>query len=445
MSPPIRFLTTPDGVRLAYCTWGDGPPLVFVRGWMSNIELCWDIPAFVSFFEPFARHFKLVFYDSRGNGLSDRDPAAMDLDAMVLDLEMVMAAEAPAGAVLYGQCFGGPIAITYAARHSQSVEKLVLDGTYARGADLGTQEQRERLITMIRDNPEAAMFALGYYTDPKAEQNISLADHYRELRRTPEYVDMAAALRLYSLGFELDVTAELSQLHMPALVMHRRQNQAIPFSAGRDLAARIPNAQFASQRGSAANPWYGDAAEVQHAIASFLGVRDQPQVGEKERSPVTILFSDMESSTAMTQRLGDRAAHDILRLHNEVVREALRAHDGREIKHTGDGFMAAFASAAAAVGCAIAIQRDLAAREDAPKVRLGLNAGEPISEAGDLFGTAVQLAARACSHAAPGQILVSNVVRELTAGKGFLYSDIGEVELRGFEDPVRLYEILWRQ
>ncbi len=445
MSPPIRILTTTDGVQLACCAWGEGPPLVFVRGWMSNVELAWEIPGFVSFFEPLARHFRIIFYDTRGNGLSDRDPPSLQFEDLVRDLETVMDAYVQQPAVLYGQCFGGPIAIAYAARHPERVSKLILDGTYARGEALGSQAQRDRLLTMLREEPQAAMFALGYYTDPKAEQNVTLAKHYEELRRTPEFVTIEGAIKLYECGFNVDVTADLGKLQAPTMVMHRRKNGAVPFNAGRDLAAHIPDAKFVPQQGAAANPWYGDAAEVQRAIESFLGVSLLGEVDRRERSPLTILFTDIESSTATTQRIGDEGAQGIVRIHNAIVREAVKAADGREVKHTGDGIMASFSSATRGVECAIAIQRELASRPGAPRVRIGVNSGEPVVEDGDLFGTAVQLAARACSHALPGQILVANVVRELTAGKGFVYRDIGEVELRGFESPVRLYEIGWHK
>jgi len=157
----------------------------------------------------------------------------------------------------------------------------------------------------------------------------------------------------------------------------------------------------------------------------------------------------VEGSTALTQRLGDAKAQDVLRTHNRIVRDALKAHSGSEIKHTGDGIMASFASASRALECAIAMQRAFAAHNESAeqpiRVRIGLNAGEPVAEEKDLFGTAVQLAARICAQAEPGEILAPIVVRELAAGKGFLLADRGDVALRGFEDPVRLYEVRWRE
>jgi len=168
----------------------------------------------------------------------------------------------------------------------------------------------------------------------------------------------------------------------------------------------------------------------------------------------------MEGSTTLTQRLGDAGAQEVLRTHNTIVRDTLKAHSGSETKHTGDGIMASFPAASKALECAVVIQRAFeernrslsarpstgsprAANETPIRVRIGLNAGEPVAEDEDLFGTAVQLAARICAHAEPGQILAANVVRELSAGKGVMFSDRGEVTLRGFEEPVRLYEVRW--
>ncbi|MCH7697923.1 MAG: adenylate/guanylate cyclase domain-containing protein [Chloroflexi bacterium] len=166
--------------------------------------------------------------------------------------------------------------------------------------------------------------------------------------------------------------------------------------------------------------------------------------------PLTILFTDMESSTALAQNLGDAAAQEVRRAHNDIVRSALSANDGSEIKHTGDGIMASFATASSALNCAIAIQRGVAShKEQHPGsplgVYIGLNAGEPIAEDGDLFGTSVDLAARICDHAEPGQIIAADVVRQLAAGKQFLFSDLSETELRGFEDPVKLWELSWQE
>jgi adenylate cyclase len=189
-----------------------------------------------------------------------------------------------------------------------------------------------------------------------------------------------------------------------------------------------------------------EALEIVTPVIEFLtGDRQQARSGD-EIAPVTLMFTDVEGSTTLTQRLGDEGAQKLLREHNETVRRALGSYNGKEIKHTGDGIMASFLSASRAVGCAVYIQRAFAKRneinpEDAVRVRIGLNAGEPIAEGEDLFGTSVQLARRLCDRAQAGRILVSDVVRQLVAGKGFEFNYLGAESLKGFGDPVSLYEV----
>jgi class 3 adenylate cyclase len=203
--------------------------------------------------------------------------------------------------------------------------------------------------------------------------------------------------------------------------------------------------------GDSMAPYLGDAEAVYRAVAGFLGeaeesaaVREPPDAGAAVH---TILFSDVEGSASLTERLGDTRAREVLRTYERIVREDLWTHGGSEVKTTGDGFMASFASATRALECAVAMQRAFASHNETAqepiRVRVGLNAGEPIAEEKDLFGTAVILAARIAAKAEGGEILVSDVVRQLVAGKGFLFSDRGDVALRGFEDPVRLYEVRW--
>ena len=221
------------------------------------------------------------------------------------------------------------------------------------------------------------------------------------------------------------------------------------------LAARIPDAHLVLLEGDSAVPFVGDLASLANAINDFLA--DETEVtgsanADAQRSSgafATILFTDMEGSTTLADRLGDASAQEVRRAHNDIVRAALSANNGSEVKHTGDGIMASFPTASSALESAIAIQRGVAAHKeehpDSPLgVYVGLNAGEPIAEEGDLFGTSINLAARICDHAKAGQILAANVVRELAAGKQFLFADLGETELRGFEDPVKLWELRWQ-
>jgi len=187
-----------------------------------------------------------------------------------------------------------------------------------------------------------------------------------------------------------------------------------------------------------------------HTVMGFLGGIPNHPVGEAHAETAfrTILFTDIVGSTDTTQRLGDAKAMELLRIHDLIVRGHVAGYGGSEVKHTGDGILASFTSVARAVECAIAIQRDLekhgATAEHPITVRIGVSAGEPVAERDDLFGAAVQLAARACNHAAAGAILVSTAVRELCVGKGFVFEARGPFELKGFAEPVALYEVAWR-
>jgi len=249
---------------------------------------------------------------------------------------------------------------------------------------------------------------------------------------------------------QLDVTALLPDVRSPTLVVHRRGYGALDVDIASGLASRIPDARLALLEGASGAPYLGDTEAVAAAIDEFLGESEEAAGGAQPLETGvfrTVLFTDVEGSTALTQRLGDAQAREVLRQHERMVREALKAHGGSEVKTLGDGFMTSFSSATRALECAIAMQRAFAEHNQSAaepiRVRVGLNAGEPIAEEEDLHGTAVQLAARICAHAEAGQILVPVVVRELAAGKRFLFADRGDVALRGFEEPVRLYEVRW--
>ncbi len=449
MDSAIRFLTTQDGVRVAYCGHGQGPALVFVRGWISHLEMMWADQAFRAFFEALGRRFRVIRFDARGNGLSDREPAAFTLEGLALDLEAVIDTLDLSEVVLFATTFGGPIAISYATRHPERVTRLVMDGAFFRGQDLATPEQREALISAISGLGPAAFFVLSLMTDPEPNPKL-----HQRATRAMEAITNQAAVALYSLAYEIDVSHFLPQLTMPTLVLHRRGSRSIPFEHGRRLASLIPGARFVALEGTAHNPWEGDAAATLDAIGRFLDVDLEltPAATPAERrSPLTVLFTDIEGSTSLTQRLGDAAAQEVLRAHNAIVREALAAHGGSEVKHTGDGIMASFPSASRAVECAIAIQRavDEASRvaghgsRGALRVRIGINAGEPMHEDDDLFGTAVQLARRVCDTAGAGEILVTDVVRQLAMGKVFAFSEREAAALKGFDEPVRLYQVAW--
>jgi class 3 adenylate cyclase len=452
MKPEIRFCTTSDGVRIAFATAGQGPALIQVPGWVSHLELQWALPDAGRFWETLARHFFVVAYDKRGTGLSDRDVTDFSLDARLRDLEAVIEHLKLRRVVLYGISEGGQLAIACAVRHPRRVSRLVLYGAYSRGSALGPKETIDALVALVRAQWGLGSATLSNIFVPGAPQ--------REvrwfIRLQQEGATAEGAAAMLQANLEIDVSELLGQVRCPTLVMHARGDLAIPFELGRELAGRIPGARFVPLEGTHAFLPKEAWVQTERTVLDFLAQEEQASGREtaaprgSEPGPLTVMFTDMESSTALTQRLGDARAQEVLRTHNTIVRDALKAHGGSEIKHTGDGIMASFPSASRALECAIAIQRAVAAlvREDPEmplRVRIGLNAGEPVVEDEDLFGTAVQLAARICAHAEPGQIVVPTVVRELAAGKGFLLADLDEIALRGFEDPVRLYEVRWEE
>jgi class 3 adenylate cyclase len=441
MEQHIRFCTTSDGTRIAYATVGQGPPVVYATGWPTHLELEWEARSSRSFLETLAQGCTLVRYDMRGTGLSDRDADDFTLDALTRDLEAVVEHLGLDRFDLVSLgVLAGPVAMTYAAAHQQRVVRLVLSSAFVRGAETITAERQRALVEYAS---EFGLPVFNYIDGPEVD-----IEAQRDVQRRQETAaspsTQGALLRTL---FSIDVSSALPHLTMPTLVLHGRQDTAAPFAQGRELAARLPQATFVPFEGQSSAAWAQRDViipEIRRFLGIEAGVQRAPTGG-----PVTILFTDVEGSTALTQRLGDAKAREVLREHERITREALKAHGGSELKTMGDGFMASFPSAVRALECAIAMQEAFAARnecaEESILVRVGLNAGEPIAEEKDLFGTAVIEAARIAAAAKGGEILVSNVVRELAKGKDFLFADRGDVALRGFEEPARLYEVRWQE
>jgi len=288
-----------------------------------------------------------------------------------------------------------------------------------------------------------ARLLLGW-TEPEA------ARRFAALMR--ECTTPAMAHKALAATNTFDVTGLLPQVRTPTLVMHRRELRITTLDSARTLAAGIPNARLTVVEGASVAPYLDDMDAVVREVDAFLtdrpaAERTRIRTGANAGALRTILFTDVEGSTALTQQLGDKGARDVMRAHERIVREELRGHNGTEIKTMGDGFMASFGSAMAAVACAIALQNSFAAHNESASqpilIRVGMNAGEPIAEDDDLFGTVVIAAARIGARAHGGEILVSDVVRQLVAGKGFSFVDRGEVNLQGFDDPMRLHEVRW--
>jgi len=431
MEQEIRYCTSADGTTIAYVydEAGRQPATVCV----AHSLVPWEMIRGSGFsnWMNFVGDHRYVRFDRRGIGYSQRNVAEINQEAQFDDLSAVIEHAGLTEFDLVGLGDGCSVAGTYAARHATSLRRLALSTPWSERT-----KEAKGLIGLIRSNWSLARRAL---------IDVSLGDLPTDERRKRvdilrQTVTPEVAARYVQMASDWRPGSELNSIMAPTGVFVTRSRNDRMDSA-RAFVSMIPNARLkVIQRGD------------QRAVRAFLDGEDAPSLQPaplatpSPASVVTILFTDLVSSTALTQRLGDAKAQELVRAHNSIVREALAAQNGSEIKHTGDGIMASFPTASGALECAVAIQRGVATHADGDlAVHIGLNAGEPVAEESDLFGTSVQLARRICDHASSGQILVSNVVRELSAGKGFLFADIGEVVPKGFEEPVRLYEVRWQE
>ena len=447
--PQIQYAKTSDGVDIAFYALGEGKPLVYMTSWpYQHLQLEWQIPLLSHTFEFILEKRRLIRFDGRGAGLSEQSVSDYSLEARLSDLESVVEKLGLDEFALLGTSASGPLAIAYAARNPDKLSHLVLWNTYASGADFMAIPQIRGLIGLMDTDWEmftetAAHVIFGWSEGEEARR-------YAAFMR--ECVSAQNAKAVFEARRETDVSELLPHVKAPTLVVQYRGVVFPTLDISRGLASRIPNARLVVLEADYVSPVRAQFGPLLEFLSE--GEDTETDEGLSSEDVYTILFTDVEGSTALTDRLGDAKARDLLREHERITREALTAHAGSEVKTMGDGFMASFGSATKALECAIAMQRAFAERNESAdepiKVRIGLNAGEPIAEddpggRGDLFGTAVNMAARIAAKADAGEILVADVVRQLVAGKEFLFNDRGDTELRGFEDPVRVYEVRWRE
>ncbi len=439
--PRIRYCRTHDGISIAFWSIGQGDPIIDVGHPPTHCEMEWRIAPMRAWYERYAARHQFVRFDSRGTGLSTREIDAYSLETMVWDLEAVANALGLDRFTLIGGMNSGAAAIAYAARHPDRVSRLLLWCAYGRGReffeDPGTRVMRDvvdRDWHMFTETASRSRF--GWRADAHSRD-------YALLWRaaiTPRVMSM-----LWDGLRDVDVMPLVPEIRARALVLQREDRGA---DIARRIADGIAGATSMVFPGVSAAPYLENADTVWAAIAPFIG-DDVPAASRGRGSIHTILFTDMKRNTELLQRLGDERWRALLREHEGITRARLAANGGNEIKTTGDGFMASFASAADALECAVGLQRAFAERnagaEQTIVIRCGLNAGEPIAEDNDLFGTAVTLAARIMSEAIGGEVLVSDVIRQLAAGKWFSFEDRGVRRLRGFDEPVRLWAVARRR
>ena len=429
-------------LHIAYQVVGGGASdLVLVPPFVSHVEHYWEEPTVARFLTRLASFSRLILFDKRGTGLSDRVPPDRlpTLEQRMDDVRAVMDATGAERAALFGPSEGGPMSALFAATYPERTTALILYGTFASTVRDATYpwamdpEERRKVIEAI---PE--QWGQGAYVDLLAP-GMAGDERFRRWWARLERLGASpgAAMALRRMNGEIDIRTTLSAIRVPTLVLHRTGDLDTSIEEGRYLAAHIPGAKFVDLPGADHLPWAGDQDAIVDEVEEFLtGVRP---AAEPDRVLATVLFTDIVGSTTRAVELGDRRWRDLLFSHNAIVRHELDRARGREVKTVGDGFLATFDGPARAIRCACAI-RD-AVRGLGLAIRAGLHTGECELIGDDVGGIAVHIGARVMARARPYEVLVSSTVKDLVTGSGVEFQDRGMHRLKGVPGAWRLYGV----
>lgn len=440
MEPRIQYAKTQDGVSIAYWTMGEGMPLVsmpFIP--FSHIQLECQTPEYGRWHEAMMQGRRLIHYDNRGSGLSERDVTDFSLDNHMLDLEAVADSLALERFALFAASWAGAVAIAYVVRHPERISHLILWCSWAGASEVYESSQLRATASLREQDWEVytetlARLSSGWSLGEEASRVAAL---------TREAVTQETAIAFHDAAMEFDVTSLLPQVSAPTLVLHRRQVEFPKVDSSRRLAAQIPDARLALLEGTEYSGFAGDMDAVMRAIEEFLGEGEEAAAGaELPEGMAVILFADIADSTALTEQLGDAAFRTKATGLDSLLRKLIREADGTPVegKVLGDGVMAVFSSARQAIDCALRCKQ--AGDAGGLPLHLGIHAGDVIREGNTVYGGAVNLAQRITDASAPGEILVSDTLRGLartSAEVGF--EDRGEHELKGIPEPQRLFAV----
>jgi pimeloyl-ACP methyl ester carboxylesterase len=431
------------GVSIAYQVVGAGPPdLVFVPGVISNVEYAWLQPAIVGWLRGLGSFSRVIWFDKRGTGVSDRVTDTPTLEQRMDDVRAVMDAAGSEQSVLLGVSEGGPMSILFAATYPERVSALVLWGSEVKGVSSDdypwTRSAGE--ATRAVEDAAARWGTPEYCEDALRAAAPTLADDPAFRRWWASYMRLgaspAAAAALLRMNMEIDVRDVLPAIRVPTLVLHRTDDRLVNVQNSRHIADRIPNATLVELDGVDHFAWAGDMERVLAELRAFLDVREEVEV---DRRLATVLFTDIVGSTERASALGDRDWGALVEAHHAHVRAELARFRGEEVDTAGDGFFATFDGPARAIRCACAITERV--RGLGLEVRAGLHTGECELIAGKIGGIAVHIGARVAASAGPGEVLVSSTVKDLVAGSGIEFRDRGVTELKGIAGEWRLYAV----
>jgi class 3 adenylate cyclase len=438
VSPETRYAHSGE-VGIAYQVVGEGPlDLVLVFPFMSHLDLFWANPRISHFIRRLASFARVILFDRRGCGLSDPLDRAATLEERMDDVRAVMDAAGSERAALLGMSEGAPMCMLFAATYPQRTSALVLWGSMARSTaapdyDLAppreamVEAQDELIVPMWGSGATIEIFSPSLADDPRAREF--------QARMERGAASPRRVRQLSEMFLETDVREAVPLIHVPTAVMHRQHDRAVNVRAARWLAERIEGAAYFEFEGGDHLPWVGDTEAALAAIEEFLtGVR--PAV-PTQRALATVVFTDIVDSTRHASALGDRRWRNLLEEHQALVRERLREHGGREVKTTGDGFLATFE------GPTRAIEFAAAAASEAPplgiELRAGVHTGEVELMGEDVGGICVHVAARVCALAGPGEVLASRTVRDLSVGSGIGFEPRGSHRLKGVDQDWEIY------
>lgn len=436
--PPTKYAKSGD-VSIAYQVVGEGPlDLVYVMGWVSNLMYFWEEPSFARFLTRLASFSRLILFDKRGTGLSDRVPLAdlPTLEQRMDDVRAVMDAVGSQRATLFGVSEGGPMSALFAATYPERTAALVIYGTFAKRIWdpeypwAPSREERQKWYRLLEDGwggvADLETLAPGVAQD---ERFRDWWGNYLRMSASP-----GAALALARMNSQVDIREVLPSIRVPTLILHRTDDLDVDVGGARYMAQRIPNAKYVELPGRDHLVWVGDADAILDEVELFLTGARQPV--DTERVLATVLFTDIVGSTERAAAMGDRRWGDLLEAHYAMIRRECTRFRGHEIDTAGDGFLASFDGPARAIRCACAIVE--AARRQGVEVRAGLHTGECELVGGKLRGIAVHTGSRIAGMARPGEVLVSSTVKDLVAGSAISFEDRGDHALRGVPGRWRL-------
>ena len=444
--PETRYAQSGD-VSIAYQVTGDGPfDVVHVPGFVSHVELAWEVPGIAALIRRLSSFCRLIRFDKRGTGMSDRVSGVPTLETRMDDVRAVMDAAGSERAALIGVSEGGPMSILFAATYPERAWALALCGTFARERwapdyPFGIRDEEARLedeeIERSWGTPEdATATAQELAPSASAEEQLALATMVRQS------ASPGAALALNRMNHEIDVRNVLSAIRVPTLVLNREAEHPFTRQGSAYLAEHIPGARHLDLPGTDHAIFAGDWESYAQALEEFLQeawAEEATVEPETDRVLATILFTDIVGSTAKAVELGDARWRELLEDHHATVRRLLLRYRGTELDTAGDGFFAAFDGPARGIRCARAITESV--RDLGIEVRAGLHTGECERMNAKVGGIAVHIGARVAAEAGPGEVVVSSTVKDLVAGSGIAFRDRGAAELKGVPGEWRLFAV----